>query len=106
MVDLILIFLVCAYLLYAGFLIYAAVHRVWRGLSLFSKVSLAPFWIFYPVDVAFNFVFGSILFMEPPLMYTFSGRLKLHLFDTNWRGVVARRLWFDLIIPFDPDHLS
>lgn len=106
MVNFMIIFLLSAYLLYAGFLIYSATHRVWKTLSVFSKISLGPFLMFYPVDVVFNFIFGSVLFLERPWMYTFSGRLKGHLQDTNWRGKIARRLWFDLIIPFDPDHLS
>lgn len=78
------------YVLYLGFFMYAAAKHSWWKLKVGHKALIAPALLFFGlIDVAFNFVIGSILFLEPPRTLTFSQRCSYHLHDGGWRGKVA-----------------
>ena len=93
------------YALLGSFLIYAAVHRNWSKLKPVTKFLLGPFIGLYPIDVVFNVVFGSIMFLEFPAQLTFSERCNLHTQDTNWRGSLAG-FFCENLNTFDPGHCS
>lgn len=78
------------YVLFQGFLIYASVKRAWPRLKIGIKVMQVPILlVFGLIDVLFNIVIGSILFLELPRQLTFSQRCCVHLHDTGWRGSIA-----------------
>lgn len=82
--------LVWMYVLFLGFLIYAAAKRAWPRLKIGIKVLLAPALLaFGLIDVLFNIVIGTILFLELPTTWTFSQRCSRHLHDAGWRGSIA-----------------
>ena len=84
------VFILSFYALIAGFFMYAAVKPVWNKFETLEKIILFPFSVFYLVDVFFNFVFGTIIFLEPPRQLTFTARCSQYLDDNTWRGTRAR----------------
>ena len=56
----------------------------------------------YLLDVLFNWVFGTVLFLELPKSGVFTSRLKRHYKKQNWRGKLARFLCTNLLDAFDP----
>jgi len=56
------------------------------------------------VDVAFNWIIGTIVFLEVPKETLFTGRCERWLYDRTWRGAVARWFCSQLLNPFDKDH--
>lgn len=78
------------YVLFLGFLIYAAVLQAWPKLKIGIKVLLIPVLLaFGGFDILFNFTIGSVLFLERAHTYTFSQRLCQHLNNPGWRGAMA-----------------
>lgn len=78
------------YVLYLGFFMYAAAKHSWRKLKIGHKVMVAPALLFFGlIDVAFNIVIGSMLFLELPRTLTFSQRCSSHFYDLGWRGKIA-----------------
>lgn len=53
-------------------------------------------------DFAYNVVFGSILFLEPPREWLLTARLKRHLGEDGYKGNLSRWLCRHLLDPFDP----
>jgi len=55
-------------------------------------------------DVLFNFIFGTILFLEPPKELLMTTRLKRHLKDhkKDWRDRNANWFCNNFLNPFDP----
>ena len=104
MVMLLALFLVWSYALLGGFLIYVSIHKEWYMLAPLVKLVLLPFMLFYFVDIGFNFVFGTLLFLERPYELTLTQRCDRHLKDTGFRGSIARALCNHLLNPFEPDH--
>jgi hypothetical protein len=51
-------------LLTAGYLIYAALLPVWKKLPKWLWLWLAPFAIFYPVDIIVRAIIGGLIFWE------------------------------------------
>jgi hypothetical protein len=93
------------YLLFLGFLIYAAVMQAWSRLKIGLKVLLAPVLLAVGgLDVAFNLVVGTVLFWERPKQFTFSHRCCQHLNDPTWRGHVAGAFSVPLNAIF-PNHI-
>lgn len=86
----ILHFIGVTYLLFLGFLMYAAVAQSWTRLKIGIKILLAPALLFFgAIDVAYNILVGSILFWEFPPCWTFSQRCSIHLYDKGIRGKIA-----------------
>lgn len=102
--NLLLLFVAWAYALLGGFLIYSSVHRAWNTLKPVVKVILAPFMVFWFVDVAWNLIPGSLIFLERPRQLTFTKHCEEHLKDTDWRGTIARAVCNHLLNPFDLNH--
>lgn len=93
------------YLLFLGFLIYAASKHAWHRLKIGIKILLAPVLIVFGIiDVLFNIVVGTVLFLELPRTMTFSQRCSRHLYRNDWRGTVARAFAVPLNA-IDPEHI-
>lgn len=54
------------------------------------------------VDVLFNLVTGTLLFLELPRELLFTSRVSRHLDRAGWRGDLARWFCRELLDPFDP----
>jgi hypothetical protein len=67
------------------------VARIWLVVGLFS-------------DVAFNWLWGTIIFREFPQELVFTARVKRHALATGWRGERARR-WAAFLNAVDPGHV-
>jgi len=99
-----MIFITWAYALFASFLIYASVRRAWHSLKPVVKLLLIPFMVLWLLDVGFNFIFGTMMFLELPRQWTLSARCALHKRDYGFRGTLARAICNHLLNPFDPNH--
>jgi hypothetical protein len=78
----------------------AAAPRIVQGVA-YSVLIVA--WV---LDVAFNFVIGSLIFLEAPNLrrLTFTNRCGDHMSDLNWRGRIARWVCQSWLNPFDDGH--
>jgi len=93
------------YLLFLGFLIYAASKHSWSRLKVGIKILLLPVLIvFGMIDVLFNMTIGSVLFLELPHTMTFSQRCAMNLYRNDWRSSVARAFAVPLNA-IDPGHI-
>lgn len=54
------------------------------------------------LDVLFNALWGSLLFLEPPRELLFTARVSRLNDDTGWRGKLACWICLELLDPFDP----
>jgi hypothetical protein len=54
------------------------------------------------VDVLFNLIVGSIMFLEPPRELLFTSRVSRLNDQRGWRGALARWVCKELLDPFDP----
>lgn len=54
------------------------------------------------VDVAFNALYGSLMFLEPPRELLFTSRVSRLSARSDWRGRLARWICAELLDPFDP----
>ena len=93
-----------SYALLGSFLIYTQVHAKWVYLEPVLRIILLPFMLLWFVDVGFNLVIGSILFMEPPRQLTLTQRCDSHLHDKGFRGSIARALCNHILNVFEPGH--
>jgi hypothetical protein len=75
-------------------------------LSLYWKVMLWPLVVIGLVlDVAFNVVFGSLMFLELPRELLFTSRCKRH-FRGAGRGQRLAAWWGRQLNAFDPGHVK
>jgi hypothetical protein len=62
----------------------------------------------FVLDIVWNIVLGSALFLELPWGHgkdlTFTARLNRWYTDPSWRGKQSR-FWAQLLNPFDPSHV-
>lgn len=58
------------------------------------------------LDVAVNFILGTIIFVEIPREWLLTDRLQRHKRKpkTNWRYKIANYVCTNLLNPFDPGH--
>lgn len=87
-------YLVLSWLLLIGFFFYATVEASWNRLKIGIKLLVLPVVIVFGLlDVIFDVVFGTIMFLEPPGWFsgrfTFSQRCEHHWNDAGLRGVFA-----------------
>jgi hypothetical protein len=74
-----------------------------------KKLSLASKWLGYPViaigaliDLAFNAILFSMIFLELPQEWMLTKRLKRHIkHGTGWRKSLAQWICRNLLNPFD-----
>jgi len=79
-----------------------ATHRKEMGLVVKAH-ALLLLAVAYPLDLVLNVVVGSVVFLSPPLEFTFTGRLKRHQREGGWRGSLAAWVCKNLLNAFDPD---
>jgi len=102
-------------LFYLLFLVWASYHQArlaGRDVPTVALLLIGPAVLFgYVLDVAWNTILGSLLFVEVPWAeswrpwtWTFTGRLKRWKNDFGWRGREARQ-WARLINWADPGHV-
>lgn len=73
-------------------------------LSRFWKINLAPIGLLGLVlDVAFNFIVGTVLYLETPREFTFTSRCKRHKVKGGRRGDMAR-WWCKQLEQIEPGH--
>ena len=100
---------------YLLFLVYASYHQArtaGREIPFVSLLLIGPPVFFgYLLDVAWNTILGSLLFVEvpwkeswKPWTWTFTERLKRWKDSYTWRGHEAR-WWATLINWADPGHV-
>lgn len=80
-------------------------HRA-RGRKIpppFKVMAYPALFLFLLADVAFNVVYGSLLFLEPPKEWLFTSRVSRWNDTDGWRGKLARWLCENLLDPADPD---
>lgn len=66
---------------------------------------LVPFFILaYAMDILFDKTIGSILFVEIPKEWTFSGRILRHQKGSGWRLKRANYFCKTFLKPFDETH--
>lgn len=98
-------FFIIMYVLFLGFLMYAALMQAWHRLKIGIKILVVPvLLVFGGFDVLFNLTFGSAIFWERPRQLTFSARLCKHMFEPGWRGKLADAFAVPLNAIF-PNHI-
>lgn len=73
-------------------------------LSWETKLVAYPFFflgLFW--DVVFNFIYGTVIYIEPPKELLFTKRCQRHLKGDGWRQKVAHWHCSKWLNPFDPD---
>lgn len=99
-------FIVVSLALFYGFVFYAGCVKAWPRLLIGVKILLLPPVIAFGIlDVAFNIIFGTMIFLELPSfsLITFSKRCEYHMHDTTWRGSIADSYCF-LLNSILPGH--
>lgn len=72
-------------------------------LTVAAKLWAYPMlWIGLVSDALFNFVIGTVAYIELPREILFTTRCNRHLGDRGWRGSVARWFCRNFMDPFDP----
>jgi hypothetical protein len=101
---------VSALVLYFFFLAYCTL-RVMRETGRLAAMPVVPrvhcyvlLFVAFGLDVLFNLVVGTLLFLELPRHWTFTARCKNHLSDIGWRGRLARWICNGWLNPGEPGH--
>jgi len=69
---------------------------------LFRWFAWPAAYLFLVVDVLFNAVYGTILFLEVPREWLFTDRVSRWNDSDDWRGDLARLICRQLLDPADP----
>jgi len=80
-------------------------HRA-RGREVpwaFRALAYPTLGLFVIVDVLFNAVYGTVMFLELPKEWLFTARVSRWNDTEGWRGALARWLCENLLDPADPD---
>ena len=102
------LFLLWTYALYVGFFMYGSAIQAWNRLKIAFKILIAPVVIIFGImDVGFNVVFGSIMFLEPPFIHgiTFSQRCCHWYILSGWRSSLAGA-WSVPLNEIVPNHIK
>jgi hypothetical protein len=96
------------YLLVAAFIMGMHVKHLWESgtkFTLFWKVAIIPWAVVgISLDIAFNVVCGTLMYLELPHELMFTARCKRHKADPKWRGEVAR-WWARQLNQIEPGHV-
>ena len=100
-----------ALIFFYGFQWYAGVLQAWSRMHLIWRlVSLPPFLIFGAMDVLWNIILGSIIYLEWPFIHgvTFSQRTQYWYHEAGWRNtyLLGARNWASLLNSIQPGHIS
>ena len=94
------------YLTAVLWVMYLAVMNLKRNqdsLTLPAKLFGYPvYWTGLFIDILYNLVIGTILFIQLPHELLFTTRLERNINDDSWRGKFARYFCDNLLDPFDP----
>ena len=103
-------FIVSSWVLLIGFFFYATVEASWNRLKIGIKILVLPVVLFFGVlDILFDAIFGSIMYLEFPFKhwfngrFTFSQRCEYHWDAPGYRGVIADAYCF-LLNSILPGH--
>ncbi len=108
--TLVLSLLLYTYIFYCGFLMYSSVvNRGWAKLPLFLKIILTPVGvIFLLMDVAFNAIVGTLLFLQlpGPGRWTLSMRMAGWIShpEPSYRKTLALFIVSNFLLPFTADY--
>lgn len=58
-------------------------------------------WVGLLLDVSFNLIEGTVMFMELPRETLFTPRCARHIHDPGWRGSVVRFWCHNFLNPYD-----
>ncbi len=85
-----------------------AIEEKSRALYYLAYALVAAAWV---LDVAYNWIVGTVLFADPPRELTFTSRLKryrrepyVHYDLASWRYRFATWFCRELLNPYDPEH--
>jgi hypothetical protein len=74
--------------------------------TLFWKVGILPWAVVgVTLDLAFNVVAGTLMYMELPQELTFTSRCKRHIHSPGWRSHIAR-WWQRQLNQISPGHVK
>lgn len=77
------------------------------SLSLYWKVHLFPLAIIgFALDIAFNVLFGTLMFREIPKELLFSSRVQRHVRNGQTKRLGLAMFWAKQLNAFDPDHIK
>lgn len=103
--------LIFSFILWLMFIPVANVYekaKHWTGLK--KAVSYGYLWLFITIDIIYNYIYGSILFLEPASKEraTLTARLKHYLTTEpdSWRGKLSYFICARLIEPWDQGHCA
>lgn len=103
-----LIVLGVTYIFYLLFLVYAAAAPKWSTLPIWPKLLLLPIGVvFYVLDVCFNVIIGSLLFLQLPTMKTSTLTKRMAANKSvayGWRKTLATWICGNLLDPFAQGH--
>lgn len=93
--------LVYIYVFWLLFIVTMAGKAAWPVLTPVARVLIAPAALTaLLLDVFFNLVIATVLFLDLPREWTFTKRLVRYKPDHNWRGRLARWICANLLDPF------
>lgn len=93
------------WLFYVAFMHLKKHQKELKGKIGILKWGLAPFFMLALfMDVLFNFVLGTMIFIEPPRELLFTSRCSRHLKSTGWQLRNAHWICTYLLNPFDEGH--
>lgn len=98
-----------AFLVITGFVFVFAVRRVLDSgawCPWYVKL-IARVWLVVGIvaDVAFNWLWGTVIFREFPQELVFTSRVQRHFGSSGWRGDKARQ-WAQFLNAVDPQHIK
>lgn len=101
--------LLSAFLVITGFVFVFAVRRVIDAdvwCPWYVRM-IARIWFVIGIvsDVAFNWIWGTVIFRDLPRELVFTSRVKRHVEDAGWRGEKARR-WAQFLNAVDENHVK
>ena len=105
---------VWVYILFIFYLAYVTIRRQLSSDGTLGKFDKAPLlvrgvaWsiliLGIILDILFNWVVGSILFLELPTTLTFTARCSKWMKSPTWRGKIARWFCDSWMNPFEDNH--
>lgn len=96
-----MILIAYTYIFWLLFIVVMAGKAAWPQLPIVARVLLAPAALVgYLMDVFFNLVIATILFLDLPREWTFTERLDRYKQEGGWRGDVAKWICSNLLDPF------
>jgi hypothetical protein len=104
-----LLLAVIAMLIYGTWIHYLAVMMLKQKRETMPKIAeqfgYVVLYVGYAFDILFN-IAASIPFLELPLDWLFTSRMKRHVKEDGYRGNLARWFCANLLEPFDKGHCS